>query len=349
MRQGLVEIDGSRGEGGGQILRTSLALSIVTGRPIAMRNIRAGRAKPGLRRQHLACVHAAAQLCNATLRGAAVDSQTLEFSPNAATDVAELTFDIGTAGSTTLVVQTILVPVIVGGRALRATVIGGTHNPMAPPFDFLDRVFVPHLRAMGADVTLELERYGFATGDEAATSDRGRLVVTIGRGALRPIAIVEASPIASRRAVAITARLPTHVAERELGVVRNRMGFAAAECETREVVDGGPANILMLEIDRGPGSGRELVTAFGEKRLRAELVAERACDELAAFLAADVPVGAHLADQLLLPMAVAGGGRFRSASLSPHATTNIETIGAFLDTPIRVSPDGEAVVVTIGS
>lgn len=164
-------------------------------------------------------------------------------------------------------------------------------------------------------------------------------------GALRPVDIVDAGPITARRATAILARLPTHVAQRELEIAQRRLGFAATDCEVREV-EGGPANVLMLEIEHGPC--RELVTAFGEKGLRAEAVAERACDELAAFLAAGVPVGEHLADQLLLPMAVAGGGRFRAAPLSLHATTNIETIQQFLDVAIRVEPDGDAVLVTVG-
>ncbi len=353
MREGLVEIDGSRGEGGGQILRTSLALSIITGRPLRMHDIRAGRAKPGLRRQHLACVEAAAQLCGATLRGARVGSQELELTPPAAgvhESMVELTVDIGSAGSTSLVVQTILVPAIVSGRSLRATVIGGTHNPMAPPFDFLARVFVPQLRAMGADVTLTLERHGFATGGGAShdeiTKHRGEVTLVVGPGALRPISLLETGPITERHATAILARLPTHVAEREFEVVKDKCGFAPIDCEVREVTDAGIANVLMLEVARG--ECRELVTSFGERGLRAELVAERACDELNRFLATEVPVGEHLADQLLLPLAVAGGGRFRAAALSRHATTNIETIAHFIDVPIRVQPDGDAVVVSVG-
>src|ERR1044071_1260164 len=158
-----VYIDGSSGEGGGQILRTSLALAMITGRTLHMRNIRAGRAKPGLRRQHLACVEAAARLCHAEVRGAAVSSQELFFAPGAVAG-GELMIDIGTAGSTTLVVQTILVPAIAAGIALRAEIRGGTHNPLAPPFEFLERVWVPHLRAMGARVGLTLDRHGFASG-----------------------------------------------------------------------------------------------------------------------------------------------------------------------------------------
>jgi RNA 3'-terminal phosphate cyclase (ATP) len=337
---GPVEIDGSSGEGGGQILRTSLSLAMITGRPLRMRRIRSGRARPGLRRQHLACVEAAARLCHARVEGATVGSQDLELVPGAITGGA-LELDIGTAGSTTLVVQTILVPVLAARVGLRAVIRGGTHNPLAPPFEFLDRVYLPHLRAMGADVALTLDRHGFASGgpsDGPRGQAHGQLTVTVGSGgALRPIEVVTAGPITARRATAILARLPTHVADREHAVVQERLGFAPAECELREVREGGPANVLLLEVERA--EGRELVTSMGERGLRAELVAQRACDELAAFLAADVPVGEHLVDQLLLPLAVAGGGRFRAAPLSRHATTNIETIRQFLDVPIRVAPD----------
>jgi RNA 3'-terminal phosphate cyclase (ATP) len=353
-----VEIDGSHGEGGGQILRTSLALSIITKQPLVMHHIRAGRAKPGLRRQHLTCVQAAAAMCNAELRGASVGSQHLEFTPREATTASELAFDIGTAGSTTLVVQTILMPAIMARRSLRFTVEGGTHNPMAPAFDFLDRVFLPQLHAMGARVELALERHGFVSGApsrdkrafyDAEVSERGKLAVTIEpplTAQLAQLDLTKAGPVTARHAAALIARLPTHVATRELEVVRDRLGWATFECEVRDLGHGGPANLLMLEVERG--GLRELVTVHGEKGLRAETVAERACDELAAYLAADVPVGEHLADQLLLPMALAGGGRFRCATPSLHATTNIDTIGRFLDVPIRIEPYEKSAIITIG-
>jgi RNA 3'-terminal phosphate cyclase (ATP) len=345
-----VMINGSSGEGGGQILRTSLALAMLTGRPLQMVRIRAGRAKPGLRRQHLACVEAAARLCHAEVRGAQVGSQELAFRPGVITG-GVLDIDIGSAGSATLVVQTILVPAIAAGVALRAVIRGGTHNPLAPPFEFLDRVWLPHLRAMGARVQLALDRHGFAPGGEPRRGGReaehGQITVAVEPGgSLRPIDVVDAGPITSRHATAILSRLPTHVAEREHAVVRGRLGLAAAECEVREVRGSGPANVLLVEVERA--AGRELVSAFGEKGLRAERVAEQACDELAAFLAAGVPVGVHLADQLLLPLAVAGGGRFRTLPLSLHATTNIATIQAFLDVAIQVAAEPASVVVAVG-
>lgn len=352
MSSELVEVDGSRGEGGGQILRTSLALSMITGKRLVMTNIRAGRAKPGLRRQHLACVIAAQQLSDAEVYGAEVGSKFLDFRPRSI-EARDLDIDIGSAGSTSLVVQTILLPAIVARRAIRARVHGGTHNPMAPPFEFLSRVFVPHLVAMGARVTLELDRHGFATGGagqashDELTQYRGQVTLVIEPGELRPIEIVDAEPVRERHATAILARLPTHVADRELAVVREELGFSKLECEVRDVAAcGGPANVLMLEIDRG--TCREIVTGFGEKGLRAEVVAERACAAMQAYLDANVPVGEHLADQLLLPLAIARGGRFRAAPLSLHSTTNVDTIRAFLDVKITVEETGDGVIVTVG-
>jgi RNA 3'-terminal phosphate cyclase (ATP) len=279
--------------------------------------------------------------------GAEVSSKYLEFTPGAI-QREDLAIDIGTAGSTTLVVQTILVPALAAKRTLRATVHGGTHNPMAPPYEFLDRVFLPHLQAMGAKVSLVLDRHGFANGRgiEKDIKDRGQLTLVIEPGELRPIEILEAGPITARSATAILARLPTHIGDRELAVVQDSLGFARAECTLREIADAGTGNVLLLEVERA--QGRELVAGFGEQGTRAELVASRACADLAAFLAADVPVGEHLADQLLLPFAFAGGGAFRCAPLSLHATTNIETIGLFLDVPIRVEPAGDAVIVRVG-
>jgi RNA 3'-terminal phosphate cyclase (ATP) len=338
-----VDIDGARGEGGGQILRTSLALSMLTGKPLVMRNIRAGRAKPGLRRQHLACVHAARDLCGATVHGDEVSSKYLEFTPSTLVGGTR-TVDIGTMGSSTLVIQTVLLPMIVGGHALRLVIRGGTHNPMAPPFEFVDRVFVPVLRAMGARVSMTLDRHGFV----GERGDLGQVTVEIGDGTkLVPIEILEAPEVTSRHVVAILARLPTHIAEREFGIVEERLGWSRAECEIRETRYGGPGNALLLEVERGDRV-REVVSEIGEKGVRAELVATRACDQMERYLEANVPVGEHLADQLLLPLALAGGGRFKCGPLSLHATTNIETIGRFLEVPIRDEPDGDAVIVTVG-
>jgi RNA 3'-terminal phosphate cyclase (ATP) len=339
----MVEIDGSRGEGGGQILRTALALAIITKQPLRMYHIRAGRERPGLQRQHLACVEAAAKLCGAATKHDGIGSMSLDFAPSDAW-ASELVVDIGSAGSTSLVVQTILVPAIASARALRATITGGTHNPLAPPFDFIDRVFVPQLRAMGADVTLALERHGMMPQGE------GRVVLDVRpSGPLKPIALVESGPIVARRAIAIVARLPRHVAERELAVAREELDDP--QCELRELDDCGPHNVFMVEVERASGA-RELVTSQGRKGYPAEHVAEDAIDDIADYIEDDVPVGIQLADQLLLPLAVARGGRFRAiAPLSPHAVTNLGTIREFIsktELPIRSEPHGDAVEVIFG-
>jgi RNA 3'-terminal phosphate cyclase (ATP) len=243
----------------------------------------------------------------------------------------EIAIDIGTAGSTTLVVQTVLPAALALGKPLHARITGGTHNPMAPPFEFLDRVFLPHLRAMGADITLTLERYGFMPGGG------GVLDLSIAAGpTLRPLELVEAGRVIGRRAVALCASLPRHIGEREVAVAQERLDHPRVE--VLEFPKAGPHNVFMVEVELASGA-RELVVSHGRKGYPAEDVAEDALDDLEEFLEAGVPVGEHLADQLLLPFALAGHGRFRTLGpLSLHATTNIETIREFLDVAIRVEP-----------
>jgi RNA 3'-terminal phosphate cyclase (ATP) len=328
-----VDIDGSRGEGGGQILRTSLSLAMVTGRKLRMKRIRAGRKRPGLQRQHLACVRAAAELCSATVSNVDVGAQDLVFVPGTAWP-EELRIDIGTAGSTTLVIQTILIPALRAPHPIRAVITGGTHNPLCPPFEFLDRVFLPHLRAMGANVTLTLEKHG------VMPDGGGRIVMETRPSKLAPIEILEAGRVVARRATSIVASLPRHIAERELAVAQERLDNPA--CEVVELPNQGPHNMFMAEVELASGV-RELTSAHGRKGYPAEDVADDALDELEDFLESGVPVGEHLADQLLLPMAVAGGGRYRTLPLSLHASTNIETIQAFLDVSVRKDGDTEIV------
>ncbi len=335
-----VDLDGSRGEGGGQILRTSLALAVATRRKLRIRRIRAGRANPGLQRQHLACVTAATRMCSARVDGAEIGSQQLVFEPSDAAPPAVLELDIGSAGSTTLVVQTILVPALAAATPVRAVITGGTHNPLAPPFEFLERVYAPHLRAMGAEVSLVLERHG------VMPKGGGRIVLETAPSRLRPIDIVDAGEVVARRAIAIIAGLPRHVGEREVAVAQERLREPA--CEVRELPDG-PHNLFMVEAELASGA-RELVTAHGKKGYPAEDVADDAIDELVDYLEAGAPVGEYLADQLLLPFALAGGGRFRTRALSLHATTNLDTIAAFLDLPVRqLAAPGGLVDVVFGA
>ena len=324
----VLEIDGSRGEGGGQILRTSLALSVITRRPIRLTSIRARRAKPGLQPQHVACVDAAAYICNGGAAGAKVGSGVIDFAPGELRG-GEHVWRIGTAGSAGLVLQTVLVPLLLAPERSRIEIVGGTHNKLAPPFDFLDRVYLPALRRMGARVTISIGKYGFYP------RGGGKIVCEIEPGPLAGIAFDEASPVRRRLARALVAQLPREIGEREVAVVRRQLGWRSDECGVVEVESPGPGNALVLEVERDGIS--EVVTAVGERGVPAEKVAAEACQEMTAYLASGVPVGAHLADQLMLPMAVARAGRFRTGPLTLHSTTNLDTIAKFLDTPVKVT------------
>lgn len=328
----MIIIDGSMGEGGGQVLRTSLGLSLVTGRAFRIENIRAGRERPGLMRQHLTAVGAAVEVGQAKVRGDAIGSGELEFEPGQVRP-GDYEFAVGTAGSATLVLQTVLPALIVADGPSRLTLNGGTHNPWSPPFDFLAKAFLPLLGRMGAGVTARLIRPGFypAGGGEFTVE-----ITPAAGGRLRPLELMERGEIVSRRARAVVAKLPEHIAQRELRVAEKKLGWSGESLVVERADDSvGPGNILMLEI-----AGRnvtEVFTAFGQKDVRAEAVAHAAVDEARAWLAAGVPVGPHLADQLLIPLALAGGGRFRTVAPTRHTTTNIEVIRKFMDVAVTVA------------
>jgi RNA 3'-terminal phosphate cyclase (ATP) len=327
-KNGMHKIDGSRGEGGGQILRTSLALSMITGTPIRIENIRARRAKPGLMRQHLTAVQAAARISNARVEGAAVGSREIVFTPSAVKP-GGYHFAIGTAGSTTLILQTVLPALILASGPTRLTLEGGTHNPMAPPFEFLDRAFLPLLRRMGPTVDVTLERAGFYP------AGGGRLAVTVTpAGALQGLDMLERGELRNRRGTVLLANLPGHIADREVRKLGELTSWGDDSFEVRHVDSAGPGNAVLLELESEGIT--EVFVAFGEIGVSAEAVAEKAVREMRSYLKADVPVGEHLADQLLLPLALAGSGSFRTLPLSLHATTQVELIPEFLDVRIGV-------------
>lgn len=338
----MIDIDGAEGDGGGQILRTALAASIVTGKAVRLRAIRAKRRKPGLLRQHLTAVQAAIAVGAARAVGAEIGSGELVFEPS---DIrhGEHRFAVGTAGSSTLVLQTVLWPLLVARGTSEIIVEGGTHNPLAPPFEFLARVLLPHLRAMGADIELELVSAGF----HPAGGGKLRMRVTGGLP-LRALELVERGPIARERAVAMISNLPTHVARRELDVVRDRLGLASHELEARSVASPGPGNVLQIEAEFA--GGRELVTAFGAKGVSAEDVARAAVAEYTHWRDADVPVGQHLADQLLVPLAIAAGGTYLTITPTEHTRTNARIVERLLGVPIAFEHEAsDRVRVTVGA
>jgi RNA 3'-terminal phosphate cyclase (ATP) len=333
-----MHIDGSQGEGGGQILRTSLALSMITGTPVRIDKIRARRARPGLMRQHLTSVLAAARVSGAHVQGAEVGSREITFTPSGI-QAGVYHFAIGTAGSTTLILQTVLPALLLASGPSHLTLEGGTHNPMAPPFEFLERVFLPLVRRMGAQVEITLERAGFYP------AGGGRLEAVIHPAALSPLDLLERGEIRSRRGTVLLANLPEHIAERELRHLAQQTSWPEGALEVRRVESAGPGNAVLLELESDGIT--EVFTSIGEVGVAAEKVADRAVQEMRAYLAAGVPVGEHLADQLLLLLALAGGGSFRTLPLSLHARTQIELIPRFLDVRIEVEEEGDNRLVRV--
>lgn len=323
----MIEIDGSEGEGGGQILRSALSLSMITGRPFRIFEIRAGRDRSGLMRQHRTAVLAAQEISDAEVIGAAAGSSELTFKPKAIKP-GDYTFTIGTAGSTTLVVQTLLPALMTAPGPSTIVLEGGTHNMKSPPFDFLDSCFLPQLRRMGADVTATLTRPGFYP------AGGGSIALAVPGGAdLSSIEIPDRGERTGAYARAVVANLSPGIARRELDVVSRRLGWP--EESLHIVEDGrtpGPGNVLMLTLEFEHVT--ELFSGFGQIGVKAEAVAERTVKELRRYLKREVAVGPYLADQLLLPMALAGGGRFTTTAPSQHTVTNAGVIQRFL--PVRI-------------
>lgn len=322
-------LDGSQGEGGGQILRTSLALSMVTRTPFRLENVRAGREKPGLMRQHLTAVQAAAKICDARVDGAAIGSRTLEFHPGEIKP-GTYTFSVGSAGSGTLVLQTVLPGLLCARAPSSLTIEGGTHNPFAPPLDFLELAFIPVINRMGPKVHIAMERAGFYP------AGGGRFFVNIEPASkLMAFDLHDRGEIDRRLARALVAALPGDIGLRELAMVRKHLHWTDEECQIRQLpAEWGPGNILLLEIRSQHIT--ELLTAFGMKGVTAEAVAQNAIDQAREYLAANVPVGPYLADQLLLPLALAGAGSFTTIAPTQHTRTNAKVIEQFLEVRITL-------------
>ncbi|MCS8149769.1 RNA 3'-terminal phosphate cyclase [Pseudomonas aeruginosa] len=316
MRKDLIELDGS--EGGGQILRSALSLSMTSGQPLRIRNIRGRRSRPGLLRQHLTAVRAAAEICAAEVEGAELGSRELAFRPGAIR-AGDYAFAICSAGSCSLVLQTLLPALLAANGESRVRISGGTHNPLAPPADFLRDSWLPLLQRMGAEVDLELLRHGF---------------VPAGGGELL--------------ARALLAGIPGHVGERELERVRQRLGWSDEEHQLEFLAeDQGPGNALLLRIDCEHICAT--FCAFGQAGVSAERVAEQVATQAIGWMESGCAADEHLADQLLLPMALAGAGSFTTPRLSAHLQSNRRVIERFL--PVRIGDQaldggGHRIVIT---
>jgi len=331
----MIVIDGSQGEGGGQIFRSSLTLAMCLGKSVRIQNIRAGRPRPGLLRQHLTCVRAAQTISGAQVAGDELGSTEVTFKPGKV-EAGEYRFSVGSAGSTSLVFQTILMPLFFSEGESEVTFEGGTHNGFSPSYDYIDQCFLPAIRGLGYRAKVELDRFGFypAGGGSWKAS-----IMTV--DSIRPIELVERGQVIDTRAVATSSRIPEHINERELAQVKKKFFWPDESLQPRMVESEGPGNIVSLQI--ASENITEVIEVVGEKKLSAERVAGRAIKSAKEYLESAVPVGEHLADQLLLPMVLGNGGQFRTLRPSLHFLTNVDVIKHFLDVEIDVNQENNNV------
>ena len=326
----ILHIDGAHGEGGGQLVRTAVALAAISGRPLHMRNIRARRAKPGLAAQHLTAVRAVAALCGATVEGAAVGSGELTFVPQTVRG-GDYRFDVGTAGSITLVLQALLPVLLAADRPSRVTIRGGTDVRGAPPMDYLACVVLPLLARMGAETLMIVERRGyFPRGD-------GSVTLETRPATLKPLVIDQAGDLRHIAGIAHVANLPADIAR--------RMSRSAADSlQGMGVPVQIDARILGPDAALGMGGAIVLWAKTEHALLGAARVAQRgvpaeglgtdAAEELRADIACDAAVDVHACDQMLIHLALAdAASRLTCRCLSNHARSAIWLIEQFL--PVR--------------
>jgi RNA 3'-terminal phosphate cyclase (ATP) len=340
----MIHLDGSHGEGGGQILRTSLALSMLTGQPIRIDNIRARRPKPGLMRQHLVCVQAAAEISGARTEGAELHSTSLTFEPRAVR-AGHYRFAVSSAGSCTLVLQTVLPPLLHAAEASTIELAGGTHNPMAPPYHFLERAYAPLVQRLGGGLRLSLKRHGFypAGGGEVEAT-----VQPVPSGGWQPLALESRGALVEAYAEALVAGVPRTVAQRELDTLGAALGWSGDQLRTAPLRQNeGPGNALLATLAYEHVT--EVFTAFGDRQVSAEQVAHRLVKEVRAYQVSQAAVGAHLCDQLALLIALAGQGSFTASEITEHARTNFLVIQKFLPVSFEVEPLPGAWRVTVNS
>lgn len=329
-----VELDGSHGEGGGQILRSGLALSILTGRPLTLVNIRANRPKPGLAHQHLMCVKAAAAVCNGRYTGGSVGSTVLTFEPGPVA-AGEYRFDIRTAGATGLVLHTVYLPLALRGTAdSRVTVVGGTHVPHSPCYHFNETTWAAYLKRMGLTVELTMPRPGFYPrgGGEIVARVRPCSVV-------RGLSLTSCPPLTAAGGFSAVADLPDKVNARQARRLTNKLKHAGLEPDIdQQTWENGPSTVAAVVYRQPPVPS--LFFGIGERGKPAEAVADEAAEQAVAFRDSGCPVDPHSADQIVLPLAFSpDASEYRVSEVTKHLLTNVDTIRAFVDRPIAI--DGE--------
>lgn len=322
----MLDLDGA--QGGGQLLRSALSLSLCTGIGFTLGDIRAKRSKPGLMRQHLTAVNAAAQVGSAHVHGAELGATALRFEPGAIR-AGDYSFATGSAGSCTLVLQTVLPALWNAEAPSRIRLQGGTHNPLAPSADFLADSFLPRLCDLGVEVDLEVESPGFYP------AGGGALQATVKpAGELRACTFESRGELERMDGTALLSALSAEIGLRELAVLQARFGLGEDARHLRQVRPArGPGNALMLRVRHAAHT--TTFTGFGERGTTAEAVASRVADEAEAYLRSGACIDEHLADQLLLPMALAGRGSFTTTAPSDHLRSNAALIEKFL--PVEIA------------
>ncbi|UFS70302.1 RNA 3'-phosphate cyclase [Geomonas sp. RF6] len=333
----MIEIDGGMGEAGGQLLRTSLSLSCITGKPFRIFDIRKARKKPGLMPQHLVCVQAAARISGAEIAGAEQGSRDLTFVP-AQVQPGNYSFPIGTAGATSMVLQTVVPALLFTGSESRLLFSGGTHVPFSPPWDYLTDVFAPAVKKLGVMLSLTLERHGFYPKGGGAVRCKVEPV-----SSLVPLAARERGALRRISGVAAVANLPVSIAEREAAsavhVIREALG-ADTPCEVRvkEVKAFGAGTFIFLKAEYEESIAG--FSAIGERGKRAETVGEEAAQEMVQHHRAGAPIDPHLADQMVLYLPLCREPSvFFTSRITGHLLTNLEVTGRFLHFSYEVAGD----------
>jgi RNA 3'-terminal phosphate cyclase (ATP) len=345
MSDSLVELDGSQGEGGGQILRSCLSLALLTGKAFQLHNVRARRARPGLQPQHLMSVQAAARIGSAHVRGASLGSSELTFEPGPVA-AGHYHFPIRTAGATGLVLHTLYLPLALRGAEPSEVVVeGGTHNDHSPCFHFLDTTWRPYLERLGLKVRLKLRRPGFYPRGGGAVE----MHVTP-CSELRPLRLLERSPATRIEGFSAVAGLPEEIAARQSRQATRKLRDTGLKVNLREESwDGGSGTVIALTLDTTPVP--TLFFGLGARGKRAEHVADEAVEQLREYLStAPAAVDPHSADQLILPLAFAAGpSTFTVSKVTAHLRTNVDVVRRFVERDIVCEgEEGATGIVRVG-
>lgn len=323
-------LDGT--EGGGQLLRTALSLSLITGKAFHMTSIRGARPKPGLMRQHLTCVQAAVEVGTALAEGAHLGSQELKFTPGPLR-AGNFHFAIGSGGATTLVLQTLLPALLHAPQSSTLRIEGGTHNPLAPPYEFIEQCFLPVLHRMGVKVSVSLEKTGFMQAGGGAVQAS---ITPIKKW--KKLALHQRGELRQQFGTLRHAHLDMGIARREIHTAGKMLAWEQERFTLLEVPESpGPGNMVMLGVEFEHIT--EISSSAAQVGRSAEQVAASAAKGLEKYLANDAPVGVHLADQLLLPLALAGQGGFTTFALSRHTVSSMALIARFLEVEFAVQEE----------